>query len=485
MGLTVQSLLGTDTTTDLITSTVLARLKLKDLERLGIDGGETDPNAFIFKKISDNGSNIKCAWDDDESWAPCVDHTIELCTLPFTYVQKHKNGTTTIPKGSVAESFAKGRGLVGYLHHSTIGLSDFHSCQKRVGLEEWKIDMDVKTRWRSSHNMADQLVYHKSAVLEMDKNPRYKDPAEVWGANKLSFVDWDHLEEASACLMEAAVGSQLLEGDEYVTSSCVVPTVYRLMAYSAESHDIYFRNRDEDEYNDLIANPVTVSHDKLQAKVQEARKLYHQRLIDRFDSDLPLSVKKFWFVSSMLDPRFKKLTFEGDTMIKPAARRDAIKWMSEEYNAKYKGKAAPLSHPPLVPPLADGDVTQDASPADAASHGHLKRRKVSAASFFAPRVAGAAKAAATPTAQPPADGEDVPYADELAAYLSLSQAECSDDPLEWWAGKAKKFPNLSVMARQYLGCPASSATVERLFSQVGIAFSDLRIKPTSKWDPKR
>jgi len=30
------------------------------------------------------------------------------------------------------------------------------------------------------------------------------------------------------------------------------------------------------------------------------------------------------------------------------------------------------------------------------------------------------------------------------------------------------------MARQYLGCPASSATVERLFSQVGIAFSAKR-----------
>ena len=30
------------------------------------------------------------------------------------------------------------------------------------------------------------------------------------------------------------------------------------------------------------------------------------------------------------------------------------------------------------------------------------------------------------------------------------------------------------MARQYLGCPASSATVERLFSQVGIAFSKYR-----------
>jgi len=44
----------------------------------------------------------------------------------------------------------------------------------------------------------------------------------------------------------------------------------------------------------------------------------------------------------------------------------------------------------------------------------------------------------------------------------------------WWEKNAKKFPNLSVMARQYLGCPATSATVERLFSQVGISFSPKR-----------
>ena len=30
------------------------------------------------------------------------------------------------------------------------------------------------------------------------------------------------------------------------------------------------------------------------------------------------------------------------------------------------------------------------------------------------------------------------------------------------------------MAHQYLGCPASSAAVERLFSKVGIAFSPKR-----------
>ena len=45
---------------------------------------------------------------------------------------------------------------------------------------------------------------------------------------------------------------------------------------------------------------------------------------------------------------------------------------------------------------------------------------------------------------------------------------------QWWVEKTKRFPNLSAMARQYLGCPATSATVERLFSRVGIAFSAKR-----------
>ena len=406
---------------------------------------------------------MKAAWDDDKLWAPCVDHTIELTTLPFTYIQKHANGKdSAIPKGSVAESFAKGRGIVGYLHHSTIGLSDFHACQKRVGLEEETIDQDVKTRWRTAHNMGDQLVYNKSAVLEMDKDPKYKEAGETWGKNKLSFVDWDHLEESSACLMEAAVGSQLLEGDEYPTSSLVIPTVFRLMAYSAQSHDIYFCNRDEDEFNDPVANPVTVGHTDLQSKVQDARNLYHNRLITRFDTELPHHVKKFWYVSSMLDPRFKKLTFDGDKMLKPAMRRDAVKWLTEEYNAKFKDKAQVSAATAALPPAA----------ADTPAQGHQKRRKVSAATFFTARVAGAAATAAPP----PAADEDAPHTDELAAYLALPQItyQTEWDALEWWEKNAKKFPNLSVMARQYLGCPASSATVERLFSQVGIAYSDRR-----------
>ena len=78
--------------------------------------------------------------------------------------------------------------------------------------------------------------------------------------------------------------------------------------------------------------------------------------------DLPLwarwhEVKKFWFVAAMLDPRFKKLTFDGDRMLKPAMRRDALKWLTEEYNQHFKYKA-------YTPPTDAGpSATTDAADA--------------------------------------------------------------------------------------------------------------------------
>ena len=52
------------------------------------------------------------------------------------------------------------------------------------------------------------------------------------------------------------------------------------------------------------------------------------------------------------------------------------------------------------------------------------------------------------------------------------------DILEWWASNEKEFPNLSIMARQYLGVPATSASAERLFSIAGRVYDDLRQRMT-------
>ena len=65
---------------------------------------------------------------------------------------------------------------------------------------------------------------------------------------------------------------------------------------------------------------------------------------------------------------------------------------------------------------------------------------------------------------------------ELERYLAL---ECpaegkSLNLLLWWKGKEKDFPNLARMARQFLAHPATSASVERMFSLVGRMFGDLQ-----------
>lgn len=50
----------------------------------------------------------------------------------------------------------------------------------------------------------------------------------------------------------------------------------------------------------------------------------------------------------------------------------------------------------------------------------------------------------------------------------------SADPLEWWKVNESKFHSLACMARHCLTVPASSESVERLFSSVGLVKSDLR-----------
>ncbi|PMD49661.1 uncharacterized protein K444DRAFT_548545, partial [Hyaloscypha bicolor E] len=47
-------------------------------------------------------------------------------------------------------------------------------------------------------------------------------------------------------------------------------------------------------------------------------------------------------------------------------------------------------------------------------------------------------------------------------------------PLDYWKSNAARFPVLALIARKYLGIPASSAASERFFSQGALIMSKLR-----------
>jgi len=60
--------------------------------------------------------------------------------------------------------------------------------------------------------------------------------------------------------------------------------------------------------------------------------------------------------------------------------------------------------------------------------------------------------------------------DEYLKCLKLNTIKC---PLEFWTNQFK-WPELAQIAKKYLGVPASSAAVERMFSICGFLNSDRR-----------
>ncbi|KAJ3335680.1 Phospholipase C [Gonapodya sp. JEL0774] len=71
--------------------------------------------------------------------------------------------------------------------------------------------------------------------------------------------------------------------------------------------------------------------------------------------------------------------------------------------------------------------------------------------------------------------------DELEVYLSMPTVEMSADA--FWrqyvlkpnsTERSSQFPNLSLMAKDYLSIPATSASVERLFSAAKLVITDKR-----------
>jgi hypothetical protein len=162
----------------------------------------------------------------------------------------------------------------------------------------------------------------------------------------------------------------------------------------------------------------------------------------------------------MLDPRFKKLIFDADTMVLANLCRDAVKYLTEDYEKNYKHKvhdpSAPVAAGPNTGGSPDSAANAGTGDVDSSTSSNPKHRKVSSASLFQTRVP--CDALAQPSTQSATkETKDAPHEHELKEYLKLPQVENEHEwvPLEWWQLRVGLFPNLELMARQYLGCPAT------------------------------
>ena len=302
------------------------------------------------------------------------------------------------------------------------------------------------------------------------------DPGEAYGTNKLQPTDWQIIKEERASLQRAADVSQYQQGSEYPTSPSVLPTQYELIDGLKPNASVSVLGADMQE--------AKMQPSELMAETRAARSAVHADLVDRWQTNLVEDREKFYELAAMLDPRFKNFDWVGcDGRFKFGAHAAAeaeyqlvwkLKRTSGEraataVEAAMAGGAEPEGLASSITvtstPESEGQGSNDDGKADGTNYRKKKRRKLNLA-----MILGAGAPAPVDT-QPQATPRDLEMRKYLIEVPTLSREK---SVLEWWRTTgAAEYPHVALMARQYLGCPATSAGVERLFSKAGRAHDSL------------
>ena len=410
------------------------------LKRINMPNGLKD----AFQTISDNGSNITKAFNEAHQSGQglkCTDHTLKLIANLF---DSHP---------LVQAVTAKRHGCARILRRGNAS-KNIKSIQRRLDVPESRPNLDVLTRWNADHDQCDwfeqnqQSVVMHDVVHKKDSDVYAHEAGEAYGTYKLEFTDWDIIKDERACMQVKADTSQIWQGSKYPTSPLVLPLAYKCIENTNSKNSIAAL--------DETLQPVMKTNQDLTVAARAARKAVHEDLVLRFKTDLPDECKYVYCVATACHPCFKDFDFEGSNA---RLKSYAISAFKSEYLANWlPASTGVVEEPPVV---ASASVTPETGPRP------TKRRRVGLADLMG-RDASAAASPASRVANDPRTEADR-YIKEVSQISDLGL-----DLLVWWRDTgSKKYPNVALMARQFLGCPATSAGVERLFSKAGRAYCTL------------
>ncbi|KAK3270824.1 hypothetical protein CYMTET_20796 [Cymbomonas tetramitiformis] len=167
----------------------------------------------------------------------------------------------------------------------------------------------------------------------------------------------------------------------------------------------------------------------------------------RWCVDLHMGILEDYIVSTLLDPRWKNWDFDGSHIFDcdTLTRERALSFLRTAWTD-------------FKPSLAAADSARVSSVAS-------EKRSSGESSFMRRKKKQTSTSAPTPVLK-----------DQLDSYLSLPQEANVEefDVMLWWNAKAKDLPDVYRMARQFIGCPATTGGVERTFSAAGRMHDDLR-----------
>ena len=251
--------------------------------------------------------------------------------------------------------------------------------------------------------------------------------------------EWNLLDELCNILAPFEKATRDLSGNTYVTLSQIVSIITNLKNsleptnLYEDSDDIITSDSEETSTNQQIDyNNITEVLENVKKNIYTSLK-YYWAVPDEFD-----------IMATLLDPRYKNLNFISDNNIKKRIHSN----LKAEYN-QLKLEINQQSTPSSPITTLSTDLENLTINTRSLREHQAKREQRTKKVFQTENI--------TPIAKD----------DEITTYFQMPIVRENKNPLDWWKAKQEIFPILSIIARKYLGIPATSVASERLFSDAG------------------
>ena len=354
-----------------------------------------DEKIIVF--VTDNASNMKKAVKDTfgaSRHISCFAHSINLVAMD------------TMDFSSAVTLCTKVKSIVTFFKQSIIAANELRKAT------DLKLIQSVETRWNSTFTMLQRFVLLSREVgtilLSIPGSPAMLTAIELQLATEIIEI----LSPLEKMTKEVC-------GERYVIASKIIPL---LNCFKHKMQSI----------RDNLKTPVALSLlDRLQ-----------QSITSRFGQ---IEHNSIMAVSTILDPRYKKMHFNQNLACSNAINRIA-KWMRQIDETNISGAVSRTDFR-IQTNLGDNDDNLWSF------HDNLLKIKTVNSGELSQDV--------IPT--------------DLKHYLNQPMIQRQENPMHYWLTQCESiYPTLSIIAKKYLSIVATSVPSERLFSKAGNILTEAR-----------
>jgi hypothetical protein len=402
--------------------------------------------------VTDNEATMNCMANQlPYNWMGCFDHLLETIT--------------GVMFNSDKQIMTNARALISHFNHSSQAEGKLKALQSSLYPDQQPITLiqDVSTRWWSTWLMCERLIKLETCL---DTLHRVGDIPL-----KLSDAEWSHLKHVIKILGSFTVVEKLMEGENYVTISCIPIAVFCLRSHLTARLEEYTA-MNQPVFVDCLKKMLTLFNIRFGEGTPGTVLKEH---LTRGHRQIRKGIPYVALISCAIDPRTKNLG--GIPIEEHSNLWDMVrKAMKDVYFETYEPNLRPVGEESTSNANAIEDDSGEFGIFAQLKHfdeyyDDLSTIPSSAVSAFASSPASNVINSGTTEADIAVEEELLHYIRKVSRkdyYVVQTKEEVVIfDPLKWYQQNENRFPLLSKLARRFLCIPATSASSERVFSCAG------------------